>query len=134
MENELVSIIVPIYKVEKFLEECITSLINQTYKNIEILLVDDGSPDKCGSICDNYAKKDNRIRVFHIENSGVSVARNKGLEESIGNWIIFVDGDDYVENTMVENLYNAAIKNNCDIVFGNYNITTNKRYKIHKNV
>ena len=83
-KNNLISIIVPIYNVEKYLKKCIDSIINQTYKNLEIILVDDGSPDNCGKICDEYAKKDNRIKVIHKENGGVSSARNVGVENATG--------------------------------------------------
>ena len=92
--NEKVSIGVPIYRVEKFLSKLIDSLINQTYKNLEIILVDDGSPDGSVKICDEYAKKESRIKVIHKENGGVSSARNKVLEIATGKWLVFVDGDD----------------------------------------
>lgn len=133
MDEELVSIIVPVYKTEYFLAECIESLINQTYKKIEIILVDDGSPDESGKICDEYKEIDKRIKVIHQKNQGVSVARNKGLYESKGSWVIFVDGDDVAEKNMVEKLYNATQKDDCEIVFGNYNILTkqNKLPKIY---
>lgn len=131
-EKELVSIIVPIYKVEKFIEKCIESLILQTYRNIEIILVEDGSPDNSGKICDKYAKEDDRIIVIHQKNKGVSVARNEGMKKANGNWIIFVDGDDFVPIDMVENLYNAAIEESCDICFGNYYIVTKERIKEKK--
>lgn len=101
----LFSIIVPIYNVEKYLERCVTSLINQTYKDIEIILVDDESLDKCPEMCDVYAKKDNRIRVIHKKNGGLSDARNAGLKIATGEYVIFVDSDDYVELTMCEDLY-----------------------------
>lgn len=106
-----ISIIVPIYKVaEKFLRKNIESLINQTLKEIEIVLVDDGSPDNCGKICDEYSKVDDRIIVIHQENRGLSAARNTGVNKSNGEWITFVDGDDWIESTMCETLYNYAIK------------------------
>lgn len=101
----LISIIVPIYNVELYLEKCIESIINQTYKNLEIILVDDGSTDSCGKICDEYAKKDNRIKVIHKINGGLSDARNKGMEIAKGKYIGFVDGDDYVASDMYETLY-----------------------------
>ncbi len=113
--NKLVSVIVPIYKVEKYLEKCINSIISQTYKNIEIILVDDGSPDNCGKICDNYAKKDKRIKTFHKKNGGLSDARNYGLKKSIGEYILFVDSDDWIDPEMVEILVNSLEKNNTDI-------------------
>lgn len=113
--EELISIIVPIYKVEKYLSKCIESIINQTYKNIEIILVDDGSPDNCGIICDEYSKKDNRIKVIHKKNQGLSAARNSGLEIAKGKYISFVDSDDWIEKDMYEILINLAKKNNADI-------------------
>ena len=103
--NELVSIIVPVYKVERYLDRCLKSLVNQTYLNIEIILVDDESPDKCPEICDEWAKKDCRIKVIHKKNGGLSDARNKGLEFAEGIYVCFVDSDDYVAQTYVETLY-----------------------------
>ena len=94
----IVSIIIPIYNVkEKYLRKCIESAIDQTLKEIEIILIDDGSQDKCGEICDEYADKDGRIKVIHKENGGVSSARNRGLEQAVGEYIMFVDADDYME-------------------------------------
>ena len=90
-----ISIIVPIYNVEKYIRKCIESIINQTYRNIEIILVDDGSPDNCGKICDEYAKKDSRVKVIHKKNGGLSDARNKGTEVATGEYIMYVDSDDY---------------------------------------
>lgn len=114
-ENELISIVVPVYKVEKYLDDCIVSIINQTYRNIEIILVDDGSPDNCGEICDRYAKSDNRIQVIHKENGGLSDARNAGIDVASGKFIAFVDSDDYIEKEYIEYLYNAIKQNNVDI-------------------
>ena len=104
LNEELISVIIPIYKVEKYLRECIDSIINQSFKNLEIILVDDGSPDNCGKICDEYAKKDNRLKVIHKENGGLSSARNAGLDIATGEYISFVDSDDYVSNKFIENL------------------------------
>lgn len=115
MKNELISIIVPIYNVEKYLKQCINSIINQTYKNIEIILVDDGSPDKCGEICDEYSKKDDRIIVIHKKNGGLSDARNKGIDIANGEYLTFVDSDDFVENNYIEKLYNSIKLNNAKI-------------------
>lgn len=119
-KNELISIIVPIYNVEKYLPKCIESIINQTYKNLEIILVDDGSKDDCPKICDKYKKEDKRIKVIHKENGGLSDARNKGLEISKGKYLIFVDSDDYIDMHMVEKLYNDLIENNADISICNH--------------
>lgn len=100
-----ISIIVPVYKVELYLHECIDSLICQTFTDIEIILVDDGSPDNCGKICDEYAKKDNRIKVIHKQNAGLSSARNSGLEIANGKYICFIDSDDYVSDDFCQILY-----------------------------
>ena len=120
--NPLVSIIVPVYKVENELSRCIESLLNQTYSNLEIILVDDGSPDACPAICDEYAKKDNRVLVIHKENGGLSDARNAGLKEAHGEWLMFVDSDDYIETDAVEQFISSlSLQNfdsNIDIVVG----------------
>ena len=112
MENQLISIIVPIYNVEKYLKKCIESIINQTYKNIEIILVDDGSPDNCGIICDEYSQKDKRIIVIHKENGGLSDARNKGIDIAKGDYLTFIDSDDFVNIDYIEKLYNSIKLNN----------------------
>ncbi len=114
--NDLISVIVPIYNVEKYLFRCVESLINQTYKNLEIILVDDGSPDNCPRLCDEYLKKDNRIKVVHKKNGGLSDARNAGMEIAKGDYISFVDSDDYVSLDFIEELYNTMISENSDIV------------------
>lgn len=113
--SDLISIIVPVYNVEKYIDECILSLINQTYSNIEIILIDDGSTDDSGEICDEYQKKDNRILVFHTENKGVFHAKSIGIRNATGKYIGFVDSDDWIELTMYEKLYANIIKNNSDI-------------------
>lgn len=115
-----ISIIVPIYNVEKYIRKCIESIINQTYKNIEIILVDDGSPDNCGKICDDFSQKDSRIKVIHKKNGGLSDARNKGSKIATGEYIMFVDSDDYIELTACEELYNIIIDSNADIVCYNF--------------
>lgn len=104
--NSLVSVIVPIYKVEDYLDECVKSIVDQTYKNIEIILVDDGSPDHCPQKCDEWAKKDLRIRVVHKQNGGLSSARNAGLDVAKGEYIAFVDSDDFITPDYVEVMYN----------------------------
>ena len=116
MEEYKISVIVPIYKVEKYLNKCIDSIINQTYKNLEIILVDDGSPDDCGKICDEYAKKDSRIKVIHKENSGVSSARNTGLDVVTGDYIGFIDSDDWINVDMYESMMKYLILENADVV------------------
>lgn len=119
-ERALISLIIPVYKVEKYLEKCIQSVINQTYENLQIILVDDGSPDNCGKICDEYAKKDHRIEVIHKSNGGLSDARNKGLEIAKGEYIGFVDSDDYIEADMYEVLYNLLKQYNADVSICNF--------------
>lgn len=101
----LISVIVPVYKVEPYLRRCIDSIRNQTYTNLEIILVDDGSPDNCGCICDEYAQKDKRILVIHQKNEGLSAARNSGLDRCTGAYIGFVDSDDCIHPEMYERLY-----------------------------
>jgi len=112
---EKISVIVPIYNVEKYLEKCLTSIINQTYKNLEIILIDDGSKDNSGKIADNFDKKDSRIKVIHKENGGLSSARNIGIENASGEYIGFVDSDDYIKEDMFEVLSNLIIKYKSDI-------------------
>lgn len=116
MTNSLISIIVPVYNVEKYLPKCLNSIINQTYKNIEIILIDDGSTDKSSCICDEYRLKDDRIKVIHQSNRGVSFARRVGFIKSKGNMIIFIDSDDYISEMMIEVMYNTMISENADIV------------------
>lgn len=111
------SIIVPVYKVnENFLQECIDSIITQSFHDFEVILVDDGSPDKCGIICDEYANLDDRIKVIHQKNQGVSVARNTGISAACGEWILFVDGDDWIESDMCQVLYEKLSSTDCDIL------------------
>lgn len=115
MEEPLISVIVPVYKVEAYLRRCLDSIVNQTYRNLEIILVDDGSPDHSGAICDAYAKRDRRIRVIHKVNGGVSSARNAGLEAASGEYIGWVDSDDWIENDMFEYLKNLAVTCQADV-------------------
>ena len=110
-----ISVIVPIYRVEQYLEKCINSILQQSYDNLEIILVDDGSPDNCPLICDTYQEKDERVRVIHKKNGGLSSARNAGLEIATGEYITFVDSDDYIARDMVEVLYRNLIKYNSEI-------------------
>lgn len=104
-EHSLISVIVPIYKVQDYLDECIESIINQTYSNIEVILVDDGSPDRCPQMCDEWAKRDSRIRVIHKKNGGLSSARNAGLDVAKGEYFCFVDSDDFISRDALQNLY-----------------------------
>ena len=106
VNTELISIVVPVYNVEKYISRCIESIIKQTYTNIEIIIIDDGSPDNSGVICDDFAKKDDRIRVIHQNNMGLSGARNTGIRLAMGSYIAFVDSDDWINTEMIEVLYN----------------------------
>ena len=129
---DLISVIVPVYNVEKYLDKCIQSIVDQTYTNLEIILVDDGSPDNSGAICDEWAEKDNRIKVIHKANGGLSDARNAGLDIATGEYIAFVDSDDYIELDFYDKLYNVIKATNCDIsicnlrkVYENNNVSVN---------
>lgn len=113
-----VSIIAPMYNVEKYLDQCISSFMEQTLTDIEIIMVDDGSPDKSGTIADKYARKDSRIKVFHKKNCGVSAARNDGLKMATGDYVIFCDSDDWMDPRACEILYSAAVENKADISIG----------------
>lgn len=126
----LVSIIVPVYKTEQYIKECVDSILNQTLKDIEIILVDDGSPDNCPNICDDYAKQDNRIVVIHKLNGGLSSARNEALKVAKGDYIGFVDSDDFIEATMYEELYNSAVKNKSDISICAHSLINNGKKDI----
>lgn len=114
--DSLISVIVPIYNVEKYLERCVESIINQTYKNLEIILVDDGSPDNCPQMCDDYAKKDSRIKVVHKKNGGLSDARNAGMKVATGEYVSFIDSDDYISLDFYETLLQTMVDNDSDIV------------------
>lgn len=112
----LISVIVPIYKVETYLKKCVDSIINQTYENLEIILVDDGSPDNCPIICDAYAKQDSRVKVVHKQNGGLSDARNAGMQIAKGEYVSFIDSDDYISLDFIETLYNTMTDEDSDIV------------------
>ena len=114
--NSKISIIVPVYNVEHELSRCVDSILNQSYTNIEVILVDDGSTDRCPSICDAFVMKDRRVRVIHKPNGGLSSARNAGLREASGEWILYVDSDDYILNDSCERLIAVGAKYDCDIV------------------
>lgn len=129
MKNDLISIIIPVYKVEKYLEKCIESVLKQTYTNLQIILVDDGSPDNCGKICDEYAKKDPRIEVIHKVNGGLSDARNVGIAKAKGKYIGFVDSDDYIKEDMYEILINLIKEYDADVSICNlYDVIDGKEY------
>lgn len=132
---EKISVIVPIYNVEKYLERCIQSIIKQTYKNLEIILVNDGSTDNCARICEEYAQRDSRIKVIHKKNGGLADARNKGLEIATGEYIGFIDSDDYIEEDMYEYLYSLLQENNADIsICGKYLVYEDGEIKSKYNV
>lgn len=116
MENPSISIIVPVYNIEEYLPRCIESILRQTYTNLQLVLVDDGSKDRSGALCDEYAKKDSRILVVHKENGGSSSARNRGIEVATGEYLGFVDSDDYVEPDMYGKMVTAILENGCNIV------------------
>ena len=124
-----ISIIVPVYKVEKYLRRCLDSIVAQTFTDWECILIDDGSPDNSGKICDEYAQKDGRFKVVHQENQGVSAARNMGLDEAKGEWIGFVDSDDWIDSEMYEVAYNQAIEVGADLI--QWGMIMEKKY-IHK--
>lgn len=116
MSLPLVSVIIPIYKVEKYIRECVESVQLQSYRNLEIILVDDGSPDNCPAICDECARSDERIKVIHKKNGGLSSARNAGLDVASGKYVMFTDSDDFVDKNMVEDLLTLAEEKNLDVV------------------
>lgn len=116
----LISIIVPVYKVEKYLAKCVDSILAQTYTNLEIILVDDGSPDNCGQICDDYARKDRRIKIIHKKNEGIGYARNAGLAICTGEYIMFLDSDDYFALDAVQVLYERIVADSSDIAVGKH--------------
>lgn len=118
--NPKISVIVPVYNVEKYLCRCIDSILSQSFKDFELLLVDDGSTDRSGAICDEYVKKDLRVRVFHKENGGVSSARQFGIEKSVGEYSIHVDSDDWIEKDMFNDMYSEALSTGSDIVTADY--------------
>lgn len=123
MRKGVVTVVLPVYNVEKYLERCLKSIANQTYRNLEIIIVDDGSTDRCPEICDEWEKKDNRIKVVHKENAGLGFARNTGIENATGEYICFFDSDDYIDLNTIEKIYELAEKEKADIVtFGFCNV------------
>lgn len=125
MNDDLISVIIPVYNVEQYLDRCVQSVLNQTYRNLEIILVDDGSPDRCPQMCDEYARLDSRIRVIHKENGGQSSARNRGLNVASGNYIGFVDSDDYIASDMYEMLLKCINNYDADIAMCDYTRKSN---------
>ncbi len=135
---ELISIIIPVYNMEKYLKRCVDSVLDQTYKNIEIILVDDGSSDLSPKICDEYEKKDNRVKVIHKKNGGLSAARNSGIKVASGEYIGFIDSDDFIDSDMYEMLYNGMKKGDCSISNVNFRYyyddgTTKKYFEEYEN-
>ena len=120
MNNPKISIIVPVYNVEKYLPQCMDSLLNQTLEDMEIILVDDESPDNCPAMCDEYARQDHRVKVVHKKNGGLGFARNSGLEVAVGEYIAFVDSDDYIELNTYQKSYSVAIDTNADVIYFSY--------------
>ena len=120
MENQLISIVVPVYNVEEYLKQCLDSILEQTFSNYEVILVNDGSTDSSGLICQEYAEKDARIRYFEKENGGLSDARNYGIEQAQGEYLTFVDSDDFLDVSHLSILYNALVNNDADISIANY--------------
>ena len=119
MEETLVSVIIPVYNVEKYLKKCVESVINQTYKNLDIILVDDGSEDLSGRMCDEWEKKEKRITAIHKRNGGLSDARNVGLDVAKGDYYVFIDSDDYISPDMIEIMMDSAKRNSCEIAICN---------------
>ena len=124
-----ISVIVPVYKAEEYLHRCVDSILAQSYTDFELILVNDGSPDNSGAICDEYAAKDNRIKVIHKENGGVASARQCGIDNATGEYTIHADPDDWVEPTMLEELYNKAVEENADMVICDFYLDTIKDCK-----
>ncbi|MGM0874214.1 MAG: glycosyltransferase family 2 protein [Bacillota bacterium] len=129
MEQPIISIIIPVYKVERYLQNCIDSILNQSFQSFELILINDGSPDNCGAICDAYAKEDNRIKVIHKKNEGVSIARNTGINISKGKYIMFSDADDYVEYNWCEEMYNTIVNYKCSLVISGFYIQNKRQNK-----
>lgn len=126
MINGLVTVVLPIYNVENYLDRCIKSVVSQTYENLEILLIDDGSTDSCSEMCDEWAKKDSRIKVIHKENQGLGMARNTGIENANGEYICFFDSDDYIASDTIEKAYGQAVDDKADAVFFGINFCDEK--------
>ena len=130
--GSLISIVIPVYNVKKYLSKCIDSVISQTYSNIEIILVDDGSNDGCSEMCDKYKKNDNRVIVIHKENGGLSDARNVGIKIARGEYITFIDSDDFIEKNYIEYLYSLINENNSDLAICEYKYITEKNQILNK--
>lgn len=127
-QTALISVIIPIYNVERYLYQCIESVLRQSYKNIEIILIDDGSTDESGKICDEFSKKDERIIVIHQKNQGIAEVRNRGVREARGEYIFWIDSDDYVSEDIIEELYNNVVQCEADISICNYTQGSERKY------
>lgn len=134
MVEGLVTVVLPIYKTEEYLNQCVESVVNQTYQNLEILLIDDGSPDNCPYICDEWAKKDSRIKVIHKENAGLGMARNTGIENANGEYICFFDSDDYVDEDTIKCAYEACKREQADIALFGFAISDSEGRILDKKV
>lgn len=132
-KEELISVIIPIFNVEKYLGACIDSILAQTYTNLEILLIDDGSTDNSGNICDMYANMDERIRVFHQQNQGIASVRNRGVDEAKGVYIFWIDSDDYVSTTIIQELYDLLVKTDADMSICSYVQGSERDYVFKQN-
>lgn len=130
MNHPQISIIIPVYKAERYLDRCILSIINQTFTKWELILVDDGSPDNSGKICDKYAQQEDRIKVIHKLNEGVASAREIGMQNAIGDYSIHVDPDDWVENNLCELLYNEALRTDADMVICDFRMEYKKNHRL----
>lgn len=128
--SPLVSVVIPVYKVEKYLRRCVDSVLSQTYSNIEVILVDDGSPDICGDICEQYAESDRRVKVIHRQNGGLSAARNTGIDASKGNFLFFIDSDDAVAGDSIEYFMSTIQKDHSDIAIGSFQLV-DERMALH---
>ena len=134
MSKPLISVIVPIYNVEDYLNKCVDSIIGQTYKNLEIILVDDGSPDNCPELCDEYSRIDKRVKIIHKKNGGLSDARNEGMKIATGDYISFIDSDDYVPNNYIEELLKGYTRDDADISICDIKVIYNDREVIEKSI
>lgn len=131
---DLISVVVPVYNVQRYLQRCVESIQNQTYKRLEIILVDDGSPDNCGALCDVFAQEDERIRVIHKENAGQGLARNDGMNLATGKYITFVDSDDWISPTHIENLHTNLKQYQGDVALGNHTRVCANGRRIEKKI
>ena len=132
--KDLITVIVPVYNVEKYLEQCVDSILNQTYKNIEIILVDDGSKDKSGQLCNEFSNKYSQIKTIHKKNAGLGMARNSGLKIANGEYIAFVDSDDWLAPQALKNLYDSMTKFNCDYCKGGFQKVNDEGHVLFENI